>query len=454
MTFTQLSNDNSAPTYMLMPDLSQFSNASIARPSDSAHVDLERRTNPSESVAGRTLLASRSIVYSDRKTFFEIANDYCDVKNPAADRNKGIALFKNLALQGESQASMRLGFIYRQMDGSSNNFINALFWFQHAMKMNPLFERECKEVCLEIYRDIVSKYWQEEGALKYLLYLAKKEIPLAQYLLAFIYDRGEFFDIPPKPKKAMCWYEECAKTIQHVDLYFDLGLRYINGEGISKSVPKAIRCFEQAEILGHEQARIELGLIYFKDKKERFTMALGYLNTELDKNDPRAFFALGEMYLNGLGVEKDSSRALVHYEEAAHRGYAEAQTKLGRLYAGDFGGPQNYPQAAHWFKKAAKEHDCLALYKMGIFYYNGRGVRESPAKAFEYLYRLSTHLTDEFKKDYPKMMAHFEYVLGLMYFEGKGTNQNENEGINWLKKAISHGQRQAKDYLKEHKLLL
>ncbi|MBP9693734.1 MAG: SEL1-like repeat protein [Alphaproteobacteria bacterium] len=452
MTLTSLSAQRPPVDYIVLPTFLCAPNPSSEAQPVEAHLNVEKRTNPFEVVESVTLLESRTTVYADRRAQLEIAFDCCDINNPMVDLNKGIGLLKNLALQGESQASMKLGLIYRQMEVSGKNLVNALFWFQYTMRINPLLDRECTEVCLELYQEIATKYWDGESSLKYLSRLANQKTPLAQYLLAFIYDKAKLFNIPPKPQKALRWYEEYAKEMQHADLYFDLGRRYVSGEGCSKSVHKAIRCFEQAELLGHERARIELGLIYFNNKKERMTMALGYLNTELDKNDPRVFFAFGDIYFIGLGVEKDRSKAIAYYEDAANKGHVKAQTKLGCVYAGDFGGPENLRQARHWFKEAVKENDCLALYKLGIFYYSGKGVIDIDLlKAFDYLFRLSSHITDEFRDDYPKMTAHFEYVLGLMYFEGRGTNQNQDEGLKWFRKASSHGQRQAKNYLKSLK---
>lgn len=65
---------------------------------------------------------------------------------------------------------------------------------------------------------------------------------------------------------------------------------------------------------------------------------------------------LGMIYENGLGVEKNMSKAISHYEFAAQRGVASAQHRLGSIYyRGDKVVPRNYKKARRWLRKAADQ---------------------------------------------------------------------------------------------------
>jgi TPR repeat protein len=58
----------------------------------------------------------------------------------------------------------------------------------------------------------------------------------------------------------------------------------------------------------------------------------------------------------------------------AEQGHAEAQYNLGGMYAEGRGVPQDYGEAAKWFRKAAEQGHAEAQYNLGGMYFRGRGV--------------------------------------------------------------------------------
>jgi TPR repeat protein len=63
---------------------------------------------------------------------------------------------------------------------------------------------------------------------------------------------------------------------------------------------------------------------------------------------------LGDMYLNGTGVDRDNREARFWYKRAARRGDPVGQIRLGRLYEEGLGVDPN-PVAAHaWYSLAAE----------------------------------------------------------------------------------------------------
>ncbi len=63
--------------------------------------------------------------------------------------------------------------------------------------------------------------------------------------------------------------------------------------------------------------------------------------------------SLGFMYDNGQGVPQDYAEAAKWYRKAAKQGEAIAQTKLGFMYGKGRGVPQDYVQAHMWYNLAA-----------------------------------------------------------------------------------------------------
>jgi TPR repeat protein len=73
----------------------------------------------------------------------------------------------------------------------------------------------------------------------------------------------------------------------------------------------------------------------------------------------------------------------------ARRGNASAQTYLGFLFETGRGVPQNYPEAAIWYRCAAEQGDSLAQYSLALLYDKGQGVPQDIVEANKWL-NLST----------------------------------------------------------------
>ena len=65
----------------------------------------------------------------------------------------------------------------------------------------------------------------------------------------------------------------------------------------------------------------------------------------------------------------------------ANAGDAEAQLNTGVLYANGQGLPQDYLQAAYWFRKAAEQGVFAAQNNLGVCYEKGLGVPKDQAEA-------------------------------------------------------------------------
>jgi TPR repeat protein len=69
----------------------------------------------------------------------------------------------------------------------------------------------------------------------------------------------------------------------------------------------------------------------------------------------------------------------------AERGNARAQAKLGYMYSIGRGVPQNYIEAAEWYRLAAEQGNGSAQFALGLLYSNGRGVRLDLVQAHMWL---------------------------------------------------------------------
>ena len=69
----------------------------------------------------------------------------------------------------------------------------------------------------------------------------------------------------------------------------------------------------------------------------------------------------------------------------AERGDPTAQTYLGIMFETGRGVPQNYTEAAMWYRRAAEQGDSLAQYSLGLLYDRGQGVPQDVVEASKWL---------------------------------------------------------------------
>ena len=85
------------------------------------------------------------------------------------------------------------------------------------------------------------------------------------------------------------------------------------------------------------------------------------------KGYPLAECQVGYFYLDGLGVEKDVSKALYWTERAAMHGDRDGQYNLAWFYEEGIGVDINIEIAQYWYKKAALQDHDLAIAKCREF---------------------------------------------------------------------------------------
>ncbi len=127
-------------------------------------------------------------------------------------------------------------------------------------------------------------------------------------------------------------------------------------------------------------------------------------------------------------VSDDPEEAFLRYQEAAEKGLAEAQERLGYCYRYGKSVEKNIQKAAAWSLKAAMQGNARAQTRMGIFYENGDGVEKDLEKAVKW-----------YQKAAEQGQSTAQYRLGRCYQRGLGTERDEKEAVKWLQKAADSG---------------
>jgi hypothetical protein len=103
-----------------------------------------------------------------------------------------------------------------------------------------------------------------------------------------------------------------------------------------------------------------------------------------EQGDAEAQVALGSRYHDGKGVPQDYTEAAKWYRLAAEQGHAKAQFLLGASYATGKGVPQDYTEAAKWYRLAAEQGNADAQSNLGERYAEGRGVQQDYVQAHKW----------------------------------------------------------------------
>ncbi len=227
---------------------------------------------------------------------------------------------------------------------------------------------------------------------------------------------------------------------------------------------------------GNAVAQNALGVLYLNGwgVNKDYAEALAWFRKASEQGNPRAQTTIGRMYDNGDGVKKDFAEAARWYRKAAEQGFPPAQSLLGAMYARGDGVPQDWGEAMRWYRKAADQGDALAQSRVGLMYAEGQGVPRDYAKA-EQWFRMAAaqqHPAGQtwlgwlylrgwgVKRDVAEAMKWLrlaadqedpdaQYTLGAVYAEGKDVAPDSINAIMWLRRAAVHGQVEAQKLLKQ-----
>jgi uncharacterized protein len=125
-------------------------------------------------------------------------------------------------------------------------------------------------------------------------------------------------------------------------------------------------------------------------------------------------------------------------EQQAQGGDADAQSKLGVMYASGVGRKQDRKEALRWYRRAAEQGNPVGEWNLAFMYVKGEGV----ATDFHEARKL-------FRKAAEGGLPNAQYDLGIMLLDGLGGNPDRVEAEKWFRLAAARGYREANKILKE-----
>ncbi len=112
--------------------------------------------------------------------------------------------------------------------------------------------------------------------------------------------------------------------------------------------------------------------------------AIKFLTQAADKGQAVAQYRLGTLYERGQGVAADSGKAIHWYEMAAGQGNRKAMHNLAVAYASGSAAKRNMTESARWFTKAAALGLSDSQFNLAVLYERGEGVPQSLTDAYKW----------------------------------------------------------------------
>ena len=229
--------------------------------------------------------------------------------------------------------------------------------------------------------------------------------------------------------EALKWWYKAAEQGSSAAQY-NLGVAFQRGEGVEKSVEEAVKWWRKAAEQGNSDAQYNLGISYAigNGVEKSDEEAVKWYRKAAEQGNSRAQSYLGWACANGNGVEKSIGEAVKWYRKAAEQGNVFAQSNLGVCYANGNGVAKSDEEAVKWYLKAAEQGDAAAQFNLAVCYANGNGVKKSDEEAAKW-YRKAAEQGNVFAQS----------NLGVCYANGNGVAKSDEEAVKWYLKAAEQG---------------
>lgn len=184
-----------------------------------------------------------------------------------------------------------------------------------------------------------------------------------------------------------------------------------------------------------------------KINNEDYAGGINILFDLANKNNPDAFYYIGYMYSNGIGVSKNNKEAFSFYMKSAELGHSMAQNNVGSFYYNGTYVNQSYKKALDWFVKSADQGNDIAMNTIAAMYLKGQGLKQSQSEAIRWFKiaadKGNKHALKNIIAIYKNIAKQGDsgamHNLGLVLTRVSGEDRDVESGVAWLEKAAQMG---------------
>lgn len=199
---------------------------------------------------------------------------------------------------------------------------------------------------------------------------------------------------------------------------FQEGLRYVQGRGVTKDLPRAIQLISTSAEQGNPDAQYWLGIACWNGEgvPQDFTAAVSWFRKATKSGSNSACYWLGMAFKLGQGVPQDYYEAFKWFSIAANAGDEKAFFQLAMAYNFGLGVTRDIEKGFDWMRKAADEGDAAAYIRVAETYRQRRAQKDAIIW---------------FLKAADEGNMGGAYFLGLAYEVGDGVSQDYAEAVRW-----------------------
>jgi TPR repeat protein len=303
-------------------------------------------------------LATADKAKGTNQDFLNAQNAYQSSMNLA-----GLSQMKALAEKGDRQAQ---GFLAQALWSGPQAIIDKSQAAKWAKLAAALGDSAGQNVLGNMHREGFEVAKDPKEAMRFYQLSWGQGYNRAASNIADIHYKGD--GVPKGPAEGFKWLKLAAEG-GHQPSQLRLGSAYREGDGTPKNDDEAIRLLTPFATQGDAAAMAELADGYRRtfDKKD-FSRSFEWASKSAAKGHSGGQEILGQLYLNGQGVERSVAKAIANFRLSAAQNNPWAQNALGRAYENGVGVAQNYDDAARWYLKAAAQGNPDAKASLGASY--------------------------------------------------------------------------------------
>ena len=359
--------------------------------------------------------------------------------------SKALAAFYAVERQKKKRyTEYRIGKLYAAGLGCEQDYGDAARWLQLSADKGYKYAQYS---LAGLFRRGQGVEQDDARALELYTASAQQDFPYATYELGKMYRDG--IGCEKDAEASERWYRQAfagfleLEQQSHDDkLQYRIGWMLLHGVGTGKDEAAAREWFEQASKLDNPHAQYQLARMIFNDPSstpEQTAQALERLTKAAEAGQDCAQYALGKIYLDGQGAEKDIQKAVALFTLAATKENSFAAFALGKLYlAGDAALPRDPAAALKWLTYAAELGNQFAQYRLGKLLLQGEDAPKDVKAAIRWL----TAAAEQGNQ-------YAQYALGKLYLLGKEVPKDRSSAIKWFQLAADRGNEYAQYFL-EH----
>lgn len=195
----------------------------------------------------------RAVDLHNADGLYELANCYFEGLGVEENEQQAFYYYEKAAMQNHPDAMNNLADMYLNGEGTQIDEEKAFIWFKEAATVGVV---EAMFTLGIMHEQGLGTQVDETMAYRYYEQAAQGGDVEGLYRMGMIYFTGELTQ-KQSYEQAFTWFLRAANQF-HVDALYNIAYCYEHGLGVEKSVPNAIRTYQQAALLGDSAATLKI----------------------------------------------------------------------------------------------------------------------------------------------------------------------------------------------------